>query len=229
MNKPLVIAIVAVLAGGSAMAAYQSRLFGDYAQVVKVDEITKIVNVKGEVLAVEPITESRTGPREVCEDKVVEYQVQPKDPNKITGTAIGAVVGGLLGNQIGGGTGKTVATVAGVAGGAYAGRKIQENQQEANAHSESRVERSCQTITETRDEVVGYDVTYVVDGETASKRVTRKPGETIALGKKPIVVAYDVTYRYKDQIDTLRMTNDPGEVGDRLPMKDGAVVVDSEG
>src|SRR3546814_8085867 len=94
MNKPIVFAIVAVVVGGSAMAAYQSGLFGDYAQIVKVDEITKTVNITGEVLDTKPITESRTGPREVCEDKVVEYQVQPKDPNKITGTAIGAVVGG---------------------------------------------------------------------------------------------------------------------------------------
>ncbi|MDP1696441.1 MAG: glycine zipper 2TM domain-containing protein [Xanthomonadaceae bacterium] len=229
MNKPIVIAVIAVLVGGSAMAAYQSRLFGDYADIVKVDEITKTINVKGEVLDATPITESRSGPREVCEDKVVEYQVQPKDPNKIAGTAIGAVAGGLLGNQIGGGTGKTIATVAGVAGGAYAGRKIQENQQEANARTESRVERSCQTITETRDEVVGYEVTYVVDGETTTQRFNKKPGATVSLGKKPVVVAYDVTYRYKDQVNTLRMKNDPGEVGGRLPVKDGAVVVDSEG
>lgn len=229
MNKPIVFAIVAVVVGGSAMAAYQSRLFGDYAQIVKVDEITKTVNVTGEVLDTKPITESRTGPREVCEDKVVEYQVQPKDPNKITGTAVGAVVGGLLGNQIGGGTGKTVATVAGVAGGAYAGRKIQENQQQANARTESRVERSCQTVTETRDEVVGYDVTYVVDGETTTKRFNKKPGKTVPLGKKPVVVAYDVTYRYKDRVGTLRTKQNPGDAGDRLPVKDGAVVIDSEG
>src|SRR3546814_19249594 len=71
MNKPCVIASVAVVAGGSAMAAYQSRLFGDYAQIVKVDEITKTVNVTGEVLDTKPITESRTGPREVCEDKEI--------------------------------------------------------------------------------------------------------------------------------------------------------------
>lgn len=229
MNKPLVIAIVAVLAVGSAMAAYQSRLFGDYAEIIKVDEITQTINVRGEVLNATPVTESRTGPREVCADKVVEYQVQAKDPNKITGTAIGAVVGGLLGNQVGGGTGKTVATVAGVAGGAYAGRKIQENQQQNNARTESRVERSCETVTETRDVVVGYDVTYVVDGETSTDRFNKKPGKTVSLGKKPVVVAYDVTYRYKDRVDTLRMKDDPGEAGDRLPVKDGAVVVDSEG
>jgi len=229
MNKPLAIAIAAILVGGSAFAAYQSRLFGDYAEIVKVEEVTKTVKVTGEVLEAKPVTETRSGPHEVCEDKVVEYEVQPKDSNKIAGTAIGAVVGGLLGNQIGGGTGKTVATVAGVAGGAYAGRKIQENHQQANAHTESRVEHVCQTVTETRDEVVGYDVTYAVDGQTASKRMKKKPGQTIALGKQPVVVGYDVTYRYKDRMDSVRMAADPGKVGDRLPVKDGAVVVDAKG
>lgn len=224
MNKPLVIAIAAIVLGGSAFAAYQGHLFGDYAEIVKVEEVSKTVKLTGEVLSADPVTEIRSGPREVCEDKTVEYEVQPKDPNKITGTAIGAVVGGLLGNQIGGGTGKTVATVAGVAGGAYAGRKIQENHQQANARIESRVEHVCQTITETRDEVVGYDVTYVADGEKISKRFSKKPGQTIALGKKPVVVGYNVTYRYKDHLDTVRMDENPGEPGDHLPVTNGVVV-----
>jgi len=50
------------------------------------------------------------------------------------------VAGGLLGNQVGGGSGKTIATVAGAAGGAYAGRKIQENQQNK---TETVTERRC--------------------------------------------------------------------------------------
>ncbi len=223
MNKPLIIAIAAVVLGGTAIAAYQSHLFGDYAQIVKVEEVSKTVKLTGEVLSADPVTEIRTGPHEVCEDTLVEYEVQAKDPNKITGTAIGAVVGGLLGNQIGGGSGKTAATVVGVAGGAYAGRKIQENQQQANARTESRMERVCQTVTESRDEVVGYDVTYVVEGEKVSKRLGKKPGKTIALGEKPVVVGYDVTYRYKDQVDTVRMEDHPGEPGDHLRMTDGAV------
>jgi outer membrane lipoprotein SlyB len=43
------------------------------------------------------------------------------------GAIVGGLVGGLVGNQIGGGDGKKVATVAGVVGGAYAGKKIAEN------------------------------------------------------------------------------------------------------
>lgn len=229
MNKPILIAIVAALAGGAAVAAYQSNLFGDYADIIKVDEITQTVQVTGQVLGATPVTQTVSGPREVCEDRVVEYQEQPKDSNKIAGTAIGAVVGGLLGNQVGSGSGKKIATVAGAAGGAYAGRKVQGNRQEANAQTVSRVETVCQTITETRDEVVGYDVTYELDGDTSTKRLKKNPGQTIALGEKDEVVAYDVTYRYKDQVDTVRTTEDPGEAGDRIPVKDGVVQIDSEG
>ena len=43
------------------------------------------------------------------------------------GAIVGGLVGGLVGNQIGSGDGKKVATVAGVVGGAYAGKKIAEN------------------------------------------------------------------------------------------------------
>jgi outer membrane lipoprotein SlyB len=44
-----------------------------------------------------------------------------------TGAIVGGVVGGVVGNQVGKGDGKKLATVAGVVGGAYAGKKIAEN------------------------------------------------------------------------------------------------------
>lgn len=80
--------------------------------------------------------------RTVCED--VTVQDQPKDQHQIAGMAIGGVAGGLLGHQVGGGKGKTIATVAGAAGGAYAGKKIQENQQSKNTH----VERRCHEVSD---------------------------------------------------------------------------------
>ncbi|MHA6205052.1 glycine zipper 2TM domain-containing protein [Dyella soli] len=79
--------------------------------------------------------------RTVCED--VTVQDNPKDSHQIAGMAIGGVAGGLLGNQIGGGKGRTLATVAGAAGGAYAGKKVQENQQAKNTH----VERRCREVS----------------------------------------------------------------------------------
>ncbi|GAA5072980.1 glycine zipper 2TM domain-containing protein [Lysobacter panacisoli] len=75
-----------------------------------------------------------------CYDVQVERPKEVKDEHKITGTALGAVAGGLLGNQVGGGSGKKIATAAGAVGGAFAGRKIQDNQQNK---TETVTERRC--------------------------------------------------------------------------------------
>lgn len=229
MNKTVITVLVAALVGGAAVAAYQNLPLGDYAEIVRVEPITETVAVSGQVIEAVPLVETRSGPREVCEEQAVSYQEQPKDPNRIAGTAIGAVVGGLIGNQIGGGSGKKIATVAGAAGGAYAGRKVQGNRQEANAETVTRMETVCQTITETRDEIVGYDVTYQVDGETGTRRTSKKPGATVSLGNKEQVVGYDVTYRFEDQLDTVRTEEDPGEPGTRIPVRDGVVQLDITG
>lgn len=82
------------------------------------------------------------GSKVVC--KNVEVQKNSKDPNRITGTAVGAVVGGLLGNQVGSGTGKKVATVGGAVAGGAIGRKVQGNQQEARG--DRVVERRCERV-----------------------------------------------------------------------------------
>ncbi|ALN57987.1 glycine zipper 2TM domain-containing protein [Lysobacter yananisis] len=83
-------------------------------------------------------TKSKKTPH--CYNVEVQRPKQIKDQHKIAGTAIGAVAGGLLGNQVGGGNGKKLATAAGAVGGAFAGRKIQENQQNK---TETVIERRC--------------------------------------------------------------------------------------
>ncbi|WP_342315326.1 glycine zipper 2TM domain-containing protein [Lysobacter sp. FW306-1B-D06B] len=75
-----------------------------------------------------------------CYDVEVEKPKEVKDEHKITGTVVGGLAGGLLGNQVGGGSGKKIATAAGAVGGAFAGRKIQDNQQKK---TETVVERRC--------------------------------------------------------------------------------------
>jgi uncharacterized protein YcfJ len=80
-------------------------------------------------------------PEEECWDEVVEHQADPKDENRIAGTAIGAVVGGVIGSTIGGGDGKKLATVAGAAGGAVAGNQVQKKVQEKNTYTTT--ERRC--------------------------------------------------------------------------------------
>jgi uncharacterized protein YcfJ len=60
---------------------------------------------------------------------------EPRDKNRIAGTAIGAVVGGAVGRDVGD---RDITTAAGAAVGALAGREIQEEIQEKRAE-----ERGC--------------------------------------------------------------------------------------
>ncbi len=129
------------------------------------------------VLSVVEIKEVVKTPRKVCKDVVVEQAKPAKDEHKILGTVAGAVVGGVLGNQVGGGRGKDLATVAGAVGGAYAGHKIQGSQQQKSA--QPKTEQRCETVTDTSEKIVGYDVKYSLNGKKGTVRMSRKPGDRI--------------------------------------------------
>lgn len=82
------------------------------------------------------------GSRVVCED--VEVQRNSTDPNRIGGTAAGAVIGGLVGNQIGSGSGRKAATVGGAVAGGAIGRKVQGERQETAG--DRVVETQCRRV-----------------------------------------------------------------------------------
>jgi len=167
----IVIGVVIATAGG-AIASYTmlSDKAPDYAQVVNVEELTETINT----------------PREVCEDVAVTKKAPVKDEHKIAGTAIGAVVGGLLGNQIGGGSGKTVATVAGAVGGGYAGNKVQGNMQDKDTYTTT--ERRCHTVTDSHQNVIGYNVTYMIGAQEGTVRMDEKPGNRIPVENGQLVL-----------------------------------------
>ncbi|MGY0561196.1 glycine zipper 2TM domain-containing protein [Luteimonas sp. A277] len=89
-----------------------------------------------------PRDEGRTfndGTRVICEN--VEVARDTSDPNRIAGTAAGAVIGGLVGNQVGSGSGRKAATVGGAVAGGAIGRHVQGNRQEAQG--ERVIEQRC--------------------------------------------------------------------------------------
>lgn len=139
-----------------------------------------------EVLAVEPVTETRKIPKEVCSDVAVSEQAPVKDPKRIAGTAIGAVAGGVVGSQIGSGSGKTLATVAGAAAGGYAGNQVQKNLQEEN--TVTRTETRCKTVYESRTETVAYDVRYRLGREEGEVRMEHEPGPRIPVKDGELVL-----------------------------------------
>jgi uncharacterized protein YcfJ len=83
----------------------------------------------------------------------------------------------VLGNQIGSGSGKKIATVAGAAAGGYAGNKVQQNMQAGDTYTTT--ERRCHTVTDSREEVVGYDVSYRLGDEQGKVRMDHAPADRI--------------------------------------------------
>lgn len=141
----------------------------------------------GQVVSVTPVRQDVSNPQEVCHDEVINRPVPPKDQHQIAGTAIGAVAGGLLGHLVGHGKGNTLATVAGAVGGGYAGKKIEENRQQANVQSE--VVRRCSTVANSTSTIVGYDVTYVYNGVTRTTRMDHDPGNRVRVEQGVNVVS----------------------------------------
>ncbi len=82
------------------------------------------------------------GSRVVCEK--VEVRRDSGDPNRVAGTAAGAVIGGLIGNQVGDGNGRKLATVGGAVAGGAIGRKVQGDRQESKG--ERVVETRCERV-----------------------------------------------------------------------------------
>lgn len=170
MFKGIVIGGVAmVMLGAGAVTGYKALAKPDYA----------------DVLSVKGVTETVLTPQERCDKVLVRHQAPVKDEQRIAGSVVGGIAGGLLGSAIGGGNGKTIATVAGAAAGGYAGNQVQKIMQQNDATTSS--ERRCRTITEKSQKLVGYDVTYRLDGKQGVVRTSFKPGATLPVRNGQVV------------------------------------------
>lgn len=132
---------------------------------------------EAQVVAVKQIMETVVTPKERCADVQVSHQAPVKDEKRVAGTVAGVLAGGLLGSQIGGGNGKTLATIAGVAAGGYAGNQVQKNLQQRDVTTTT--EQRCKTVNEKSQQLVGYNVTYRLDGKDVTTRMLTKPGPTL--------------------------------------------------
>ena len=158
-----------------------------FADIVKVAPVTQKEKLYATVIGTEPVRETTqtTVPKEVCEDVVVEERLPEKDGN-VGGTVAGAVIGGLLGNQ---------------ADKRHVGGKVV-TRTERQCHTEQTVSESSKVTgynvtyrnadgtTGTMrmaskpgnriamgntDRVLGYDVTYLLDGQQGTLRMDSKP------------------------------------------------------
>lgn len=171
--------IKGIVIGGAVVLAIGAAGFTGVKSILK--------PASADVIDVKEVKESIKTPHEECADVQVTKQAPVKDENRIAGTVIGGVVGGLLGHQVGGGRGNTVATVAGAAAGGYAGNKVQQNMQQKD--TVSGIERRCKTVHTTSTRVVGYDVTYRLDGKQDVVRMDHNPGKQIPVKDGQLVLS----------------------------------------
>lgn len=161
--------IAMVVLGSGAVTGYQAMTKPTFADVVAVKEVTETV----------------VTPQERCEDVKVQHQAPVKDEHRIAGTVVGGLAGGLLGSAVGGGKGKTIATVAGAAAGGYAGNRVQKNLQEKDVATTT--EHRCKTVNEKSQKVVGYNVSYRLDGKDGVVRTSFKPGPKLPVKDGQVV------------------------------------------
>jgi uncharacterized protein YcfJ len=166
-----------VVLGASGVTGYQAMTQPKLAEVVSVKALNKTV----------------VTPRQQCEDVVVRRQAPVQDRNRVAGTVVGGVAGGLLGSTIGGGSGKTVATVAGAVAGGYAGNQVQKNMQQKDLVSTT--ERRCKTVNDKSEKLLGYQVTYRLDGQESTVRTSFKPGPTLPVKNGEVVLTPPVPDR----------------------------------
>ena len=65
------------------------------------------------------------------------------------------------------------------------GNQVQENSQQKNVVTST--EHRCKTVNYTTEKLVGYDVTYRLEGKEGTLRTTFKPGHTLPVKDGQVV------------------------------------------
>lgn len=170
MNR-LVPSVLAAICAGNAWAAD----FVDTAKVVSSTPVYERVSEPGQECWTETVSSGGTVTKSA-----------PVEERSIGGALVGGVVGGVVGSQIGQGTGNTVATAAGAIAGAIIGDRVanpsQGTTQAATPAPQTREERRCRQVENTREVIRGYNVTYRYNGQEITTRLPYQPGPTVRVG-----------------------------------------------
>ena len=173
MEKPFLVGavlVVGAVASIGAVAGYVVASRPQFAQVVRVDPVTKAVTVR----------------EQQCEGMPLRKKKRAEEANRNRGTVIGGMVGGVMNDQSGGVNRKTVATVADSAGGVGAGNQIQKIGRDSNPVTVN--DPRCRIVNRTEQKVVAYDVRYRFDGKLGTVRMDHEPGQRIPVRDGKLVL-----------------------------------------
>jgi uncharacterized protein YcfJ len=174
------VALASALGGGASTAFAQS--YGDVARVLSSTPVYERASAPRRECYTEPVTSyEERGARRAPEER-------PAQSGGIgPGTVLGAIVGGVIGHQFGGSSaGRDHGTVAGAIIGGIAGNQAdrQSDPGYREASRDAYVDRTpvtrdverCNTVPDTRERIVAYDVRYEYNGREFRTRMPYDPG-----------------------------------------------------
>jgi len=162
-------ALAGALILAAAQATADSGAVYDYARVIDVRPIVRIVTV--------------TSPERECWEEQREYRIARRSPGVAGSTLVGAIVGGVIGHQFGSGSGNDAATAAGALIGAAVGADGARRRGADYEDVYTRPVRRCRTNYRSREEerIDGYDVTYRYHGQKYRTRMPFDPGDRLRI------------------------------------------------
>jgi uncharacterized protein YcfJ len=181
-------------------AAQAQSAFGDTAQVVSTTPIMDRVSAPRQECFIEQVP---TYSQQAIVTEPVRYAPTTTTASSGTsgaGAVLGAIVGGVVGRQFGNSSGgRDRGTVAGAVVGGLIGNGIESSNNTASAQSPSyaqgvqpatnyqsapvqtgtRPVERCRTVSDTREQISGYNVTYRYGNQQYTTRLPYDPGQTL--------------------------------------------------
>ena len=165
-SKPALV-IGAVLGMAGALATAETRI--EYAEVIESRPIYRVVEV--------------STPQEQCWEEELAIDSYSRRSRSNTPVLVSTLIGGAIGNAVGHNkSNKRVGAVLGALLGHSIGRDIIRQGDQPEYREYQTVQR-CDTVYQQHEEerLVGYQVTYLYNGEEFSIRTESDPGEQIQL------------------------------------------------
>ena len=164
MNTKMIGAVAAlglVSAGAFAETSYET------ASVVEARAVYEVVEI--------------STPQEQCWEEEAVVDRRGSDNRSDTPVVLSTIIGGAIGNAVGHNkSNQRVGAVLGAVLGRSIGRDIMRRNESASSGEYQMVQR-CETVYQQHEEgrLVGYQVTYLFNGEEYSVRTTTDPGDEI--------------------------------------------------
>jgi len=164
MSRITIVTLALSFLGSSALAETSF----EYAEVLESRPVYQVVEV--------------STPQEQCwEEEIAVDRRRGNDSS--TPVIVSTILGGAIGNAVGHNkSNKRVGTVLGAVLGHSIGRDIVRGNNQSS-HRQYEVVQRCQTVYEQHEEerLIGYQVTYLYNGEERSIRTDSDPGDQIRL------------------------------------------------